>query len=663
MRIPGFVVLTAVVVGGVAAFAQPVITKQPVDQSVSVGANVMFQLSATTKAAPILYQWRLGGTNLDGQTHAALTLKAVQLTNAGLYDAVFTDGTGSVTSRVARLEVDGTFEKITTGVIVTRAGSSRGCAWGDYDEDGLIDLYVSNSAADGNTDGRDFLFHNNGDGTFTERRAAALVQDPIDSQGCVWMDYDNDGHLDLFVSAYFQGSNKNALFRNNGNGTFTKVAADKLPIDGGTCTAAPWADVNLDGFVDFAVANSMFRDSPIEDLFYLNLGNGGFQKVTNEVVMERRYGRGMVWRDYDGDGLPDLFVAVSALNATNRLYHNEGNGVFSLATEAGTGEVTSFSFSGSWGDYDNDGLPDLFVANGGWEAVLGSVLYHNEGGGRFSKITDSAVATNRFGSIYGAWADYDNDGFIDLFVSQSSLATDGYSPTVKNSLYHNNGDGTFSAITAGSMVNDLGCSLGCAWGDYDNDGFLDLFVTNFGSRVNDLFHNNGRRNGNTNSWLSVRCVGTVSNRAAIGAKVRVKATIRGKTMWQLREVSGGGGYTSQSDLRAHFGLGDATKADLVRIEWPSGTVQEFPDLSPKQMLTVYEPPRFSAAISNGVPQFTLKGGRGFQYKIEEAHFLPGPFNWNDLGTLTITNLDGTVPIYDTLAGGATRFFEAYQVAP
>ena len=224
-----------------------------------------------------------------------------------------------------------------------------------------------------------------------------------------------------------------------------------------------------------------------------------------------------------------------------------------------------------------------------------------------------------------------------------------------NFLYRNNGDGTYTKITAGSLVNDLGYSTGCAWADYDNDGFLDLFVSNgwvTKSENNFLYRNSG----NANNWINFRLIGTASNRSAIGAKVRVKATIGGNAIWQLRELSGGGNYGSQNDLRANFGLGGATNVDTVRIEWPSGTVQELHNIAAKQFLTITEPPRLLAGQTNGTPQFTLKGGRGFNYQIETSTNLP---DWSPLGTVTITNLSGTTPIIDTNVPSVRRFYRAF----
>ena len=324
----------------------PTITKQPTNQSVSLGANVTFSAVAAG-TAPRYFQWRFNETNLPGMTSTSLVLTNLQLTNAGGYTVVVTNVAGSVTSQVATLTVDPTFTKINTGFIVTRAGSGRGCAWGDYNNDGFIDLYVANSAADGGgaTGGADFLFQNNRDGTFTEKRAAARILDPVDSQGCVWADYDNDGHLDLFVSAYFGGNNKNTLFHNQGDGTFAKVGADKLVSEGGNSTASAWGDFNNDGFVDLVVANSLFSGSPSLDLFYQNLGEAGFLKLTNNIVSERRYGRGVSWADYDNDGRIDLFVANAALSGVqlfNRLYHNTGDGVFQPMAGSGPGGSSGF---------------------------------------------------------------------------------------------------------------------------------------------------------------------------------------------------------------------------------------------------------------------------------------------------------------------------------
>ncbi|MBI4664096.1 MAG: ASPIC/UnbV domain-containing protein [Verrucomicrobia bacterium] len=209
-------------------------------------------------------------------------------------------------------------------------------------------------------------------------------------------------------------------------------------------------------------------------------------------------------------------------------------------------------------------------------------------------------------------------------------------------------DPAFTKVTVGDLVNDIGHSAGCAWGDYDNDGFLDLFVAKGAhTSENDALY---RNSGNSNNWIRVKLVGTVSNRLAIGAKVRVRATIAGKTFWQLRQVTSGAGYGG-GELESYFGLGNATRIETVRMEWPSGTVQEFHDLPTKQILTVAEPPRLLVQTSGGARSFSLKGGRGFEYQIEASTNLMA---WSPIAALTITNLNGTAQIIDTNAPDSGR---------
>ena len=279
-----------------------------------------------------------------------------------------------------------------------------------------------------------------------------------------------------------------------------------------------------------------------------------------------------------------------------------------------------------------------------------NLFYRNNGDGTFTSLTSLPAndPENQGGASHGCnWGDYDNDGWLDLFVANRVGQNDF--------LYHNNGDGTFTKITNSIAVNDGGYSWAAAWGDYDNDGFLDLFVANIAG-ANFLYHNNT----NDNHWLKFRLIGTRSNRAAIGAKVRVHATINGQSFWQMREVPGGDGLMGQNSLHVHFGLGNATNADLVRIEWPSGTVQELTNVASKQFLTVTEPggePRLAATRENGQVQLTLTGKQGSRYAIETSTALT---NWTSAGlTVTVTNQSGAVTFP---APGATsdaqRFYRA-----
>ena len=224
--------------------------------------------------------------------------------------------------------------------------------------------------------------------------------------------------------------------------------------------------------------------------------------------------------------------------------------------------------------------------------------------------------------------------------------------TGNNRLYHSDGDGAFSRVTSGSLVNDGGQSQACAWGDYDNDGFLDLFVANQSNEPNFLYRNSG----NSNAWIKVRCVGTVSHRSAIGTKLRVKATIRGIPVEQLRQLTGGDGRSGQT-LIAHFGLGDATIIDTVRIEWPSGIVQELHNVAANQILTVTELAKLEPYVNraNGLVELKMKSWKGFVYDIEASNDLK---TWTRLTTLT--NETGTLSFADPVARGAAQRF--YRVS-
>jgi hypothetical protein len=301
---------------------------------------------------------------------------------------------------------------------------------------------------------------------------------------------------------------------------------------------------------------------------------------------------------------------------------------------------------GIWGDYDNDGLLDLFVTDSNG---VRNRLYHNNGNGAFTNVTSGPMLYPPSGGpSYGcAWGDYDNDGYLDLFVVNYG-GNNALFHNNGNALFHNNGNGTFTQVFSGAPVQHSGGGS-CCWVDYDNDGFLDLFLSGGepGPVPHLLYHNNG----NSNAWLEVKCVGTVANRSAIGTKVRVRATIGGKTFWQVRAIGGEG-----LPLVAHLGLGDATNVDTLRIEWPSRTVQEFHDVPPRQILTVTEPPRLLATLTNGVPQFVLRAWPGMRFDIQSSSDLAA---WSAIATVTPINLNGMTEIIDTNpSNSGQRFYRA-----
>src|SRR5262249_18348745 len=352
---------------------------------------------------------------------------------------------------------------------------------------------------------------------------------------------------------------------------------------------------------------------------------------------------GATWADYDNDGFPDLFIYGGA--GHNLLFHNDHNGKFTQVHGAPFDTDFAPSVAATWGDYDNDGFLDLFVTTGNFDTVpRHNFLYHNNGNGTFKKVTTGVIATDNSSSTSGAWEDYDNDGNLDLFVAQN---TGSSGPARQNILYHNNGEGTFTSVTNTAATADRGYFTGGSWGDYDNDGFPDLLVAAGPPSL--LYHNEG----NNNHWITFKLVGTQSNRSAIGAKVRVKATIRGKNYWQMRHLSSDG---LGGSLNAHFGLGDATNAESVRIEWPSGTVQEFQNVAAQRFVTVTEPSRLNVSATNSVLQINLKGGRNLQYDIQSGTNL---LNWTVVNTISITNFDGTAKITQTNAPGSRlRFYRA-----
>jgi hypothetical protein len=511
------------------------------------------------------------------------------------------------------------FTRITASPVASGINSTI-LAWGDFNNDGFPDLFISTRT------GPSLLYSNNGNGTFSQILAAPVATDSGLCFGATWGDYDNDGFLDLFVGVNNNGSDW--LYHNNGRGGFTKITTGAIVNSGANANNCGWADYDNDGFLDLFVANS-----DQNDFLWHNNGDGTFARITtNAIALKTGNSQGGSWADYDNDGWPDLFV--SRVNEPNLLYHNEGGGAFTSITNGIIVHDVSIGQGTSWGDYDNDGWLDLFVAN----PNARNFLYHNNGDGTFNKITNGAIVTDIGTSGGCGWADYDNDGYLDLFVAIRSGAS---------FLYHNNGDGTFARVTTGVVPADVANAVACAWADYDNDGFPDLCVTELNSINNRLYRNNG----NSNAWLTLKLEGRLSNRSAIGAKVRLKATIGGKPVWQLREISGGGGLGSQNDLRAGFGLGTATNVELIRVEWPSGIVQEFHDVAPRQFLAIIEPEARIAPAN-------VEADAGTSVSFTLITTLPPPvnFQWRLNGDELPGETNDTLVIERTTAQDGGKYF-------
>jgi hypothetical protein len=631
-------------------FGQPVIAMQPQSQSVSLGANVSFSVSASGDE-PFRYEWRRNEMALAGETNVTMTVTNVQLAHAGSYSVVVIDGFGdSAISEAALLTVDPTFTKVTAGP-GSDVGNSRGAAWGDYDNDSFIDLFVAQCGPDSFSPASHFLYHNNTNGTFSRITNGLVAAVESTARGAAWGDYDNDGYLDLVL---VNVEEPNYLFHNNGDGSFAAVPNAALVLGTAFYRGVSWVDYDTDGYVD--IFSTIAEGQPRR--LYRNNHDGTFTRITQGAILtDPGEFFGVAWGDYNNDGRPDLFLpqADETTGVPSYLYRNDGGGMF---TRVGAPDFDGnfFGHAAAWADYDNDGDLDLFVSRA-WppgetnQTGRPNLFHRNNGDGTFSSLASLPANDPEYagGTSVGCnWGDYDNDGWLDLFVVNRFGEN--------NFLYHNNGDGTFAKITAGSLVHDGGDSWSTAWGDYDNDGFLDLFVGNI-EGTSFLYHNNG----NDNHWLKFRLIGTRSNRAAIGAKVRVHATINGQSFWQMREVAASDGYMGQNSLHVHVGLGDATNADLVRIEWPSGTVQELPNVASKQFLTVTEPggePRLAATQENGQVRLTLTGKQGCRYLIETSTALPGWIITSDF-TVTVTNQSGALTFpAPGAASDAQRFYRA-----
>lgn len=498
-----------------------------------------------------------------------------------------------------------TFTDVTTqaglsGCPTCQLNSSWCVAWADYDGDGFIDL-ITLGHIQNLTGSISQLWHNNGDGTFTDVTSQAGL-DPHngDAHGAVWADFDNDGLLDLFVAKGTMKTdpvNNDDLWHSNGDGTFTNIADSAGVQSGGHRNRGAGAvDYDNDSFLDIFVTSFQRPTNGGRNLLYRNNGDLTFTDVAEAAGLQRPdiTNRASAWADYDGDGLIDVFITQ-----IDALYKNNGDGTFTDVTDAaGIIHNSADVQVAAWGDYDDDGYPDIYVTlgvdNGGQADIcedlqdlaaipltqqLPNILYHNNGDGTFTDVTTQSGTTNVAGAIGVTWEDYDNDGYLDLYIVNIGLG-------LPNRLFRNNGDGTFTDVASeagvGAKLAGNGKGSDATFGDYDNDGFPDLVVDNGGANTVGtyiLFHNNG----NSNGWLKVVLRGTQSNLCGIGSKLRLVAG--GKT--QYREYTGQH-YMGQNYIPVHFGLGPATNVASLTIMWPSGTVQTLTNVAVNQTITVIE---------------------------------------------------------------------------
>ncbi|HEY3131261.1 MAG TPA: CRTAC1 family protein [Acidobacteriota bacterium] len=503
--------------------------------------------------------------------------------------------------------------------------TGSGVAFIDYDNDGLLDVFLVNGSPLEDSDQRskptNHLYHNEGNNRFRDvTRQAGLAYSGWGQGVCVG-DFNNDGWNDIFVSYY----GDNLLFKNNGNGTFTEVgrSAGLRTTERRWGTGCAFLDYDRDGFLDLFVANYVdfdiataplpgssatscrWKGIPVfcgprglkgaQNLLYHNNGDGTFTDVSKKagILHERGlyYGLGVVVADFDNDGWPDIYVACDS--TPHILYHNNTDGTF---TDIGVESGAAFNEDGKEqagmgvgvADYNGDGFLDLVVTNFSDDTPT---LYRNNRDGTFTDT--SSTSLRRWNTRLLGWGtgfiDYDNDGWPDLFfanghiypeIDQYGLATHYHQP---KALYRNLGDGTFEDVSlrSGPGITLERSARGAAFGDIDNDGDLDILVSNSGAPPTLLLN----RGGNRNNWLALKLVGTRSNRSAIGARVGIVCQGRA----QIDEVRSGGSWASQSDLRLHFGLGGAQSVDLVEVRWPSGITQRLEKIAANQTLRITEP--------------------------------------------------------------------------
>jgi hypothetical protein len=546
----------------------------------SAAAGILLAMAATATTGASLFEAKLPRgidftlqNSPTPQKHLIETMPGgvalLDFNNDGLLDIFFVNG-GRLTSplpaplptqdnfdrrdprywnRLYRQNKDGSFTDVTEQAGLANAGDGNygmGVAVGDYDNDGYPDLYVTSY-------GKNVLYHNNGDGTFTDVTAKAGVAGGGWSVSAGFFDYDNDGKLDLFVTRYMEWDTKHS--KDCGGNYHTYCPPEAFP-----------ATTNI---------------------LYHNNGDGTFADVSQRSGIAAKKGRGLgvAFADYDGDGFTDIFVANDGMQ--QYLFHNNGNGTFTeLGLEAGAALSEDGRRLSGMGvvfqDYDNDGRPDIIVTELPRE-IYG--VYHNDGGGSFSyRSLEAGLGVLSSGS--SGWGigleDFDNDGWKDLFVAQGHVLdnVEQIDPSLhylELPLLATNHNGRFERADFGSTAPVAG--RGAAFGDLNNDGWEDAVVTSLGGHPQVFMNNSGKAGGKVH-WLVISLRGGRSNRDGYGARVQVNG--------QTRFATSAGSYLSASDKRMHFGLGAAEKAK-VEIMWPSGIHQTLNEVHADQFLEIREP--------------------------------------------------------------------------
>ena len=510
--------------------------------------------------------------------------------NDGLDDIFFVSSRAGQENALYRNRGGMTFENVIQGTGLEQLNNAENVCtvalWFDFDNNGWLDLFIGRF-------GHSLLFRNNADGTFSDvTEASGLGKTHRNLISAVAFDYDNNGTLDLLLGGFFaddadlfnlkttrilpndghranNGGTK-ALFRNDGKGVFTDVTAQANIKDTGFTTALGHADYDNDGWQDFYVANDFGTDR----LFHNNR-DGTFNDVTGQAIgYDRKKGMNVDFGDYNNDGLLDLYVTNITepwFRECNMLWLNMSDGMFvDVSQETGTCD-TGWGWGAKFFDYDNDGLLDLYVANGFIS------------GGKENYVSDVDRWQNAF----------DKRQTLDLSDAKMwpAVGAKTFAGYERNCLFNNLGDHVFKNVAAQTRTDSILDGRGVALADFDNNGAMDVLVTNSDAPPT-LYRNTLVQNRH---WVEFKLTGTRSNRFAIGARVKV---VTGLTT-QIREINCGNGYQSQSTLRLHFGLGAARQIDLVEVRWPNGAVETFKNVAADRLIQLTEADRARAARSNG----------------------------------------------------------------
>jgi hypothetical protein len=486
----------------------------------------------------------------------------------------------------------GRFRDIGHQVGLNRFNQAGGALMDDFDNDGLLDVVVSS------IDPMQVLgfYRNLGNGKFEERAEPANLADQLGGLVCMQADYNNDGLLDIYIArgAWQLVPMRPSLLRNDGGGKFTDVTESVGLLDPVNSNAAAWADYDNDGWIDLFVCCEKQAHR-----LYRNLGNGTFQSVATQagvVIDGESFGKGCAWLDYDNDDFPDLFV--NQLSGAGQLFHNNRNGTFSNVTESMGIDGPHGGFSCWTWDYDNDGWLDIFatcydrslkdIVNG----LMGqphernpSKLFRNLNGTTFQDMTREAGLDMVFATMGSNFGDLDNDGYLDMYLGTGDQ---DLSTLVPNRMFKNVDGGRFAEITASAGVGHLQKGHGVAFGDWDRDGNVDVFINMGGTIPGDKYHNILFQNpGHDNRWLTVKLVGKRTNQAALGA--RIKAVTDGNPPLTVHRVISPGSSFGSNPLQQTLGLAKADRVAVLEVHWPtSGTTQIFHDVAVNQAIEITE---------------------------------------------------------------------------